>query len=216
MNEKFYKKLQLQTLLEEYRVLSDEIIKRVEFQQRVLNYELIAAGAILSVLVQIALAKGLSIKAYEAIKFFLVISPYVFLFFSWTISRHDVMIISIASYKEHFLKPLIRSITKCPSLFSYEEFMQNIRRDRKEKYGTLAKLEQGVILPILMNFCIMLIYFAGFGIDEYHAIIKPDPLAIIRLFFVITNLFLFVNTTRMSYSIPTHYLNITKPYYEVK
>ncbi|MCF8042783.1 MAG: hypothetical protein K9L20_11820 [Desulfarculaceae bacterium] len=198
----------IEVLLEEYRTLSAEILKRVEFQQRLMNYELITAGAILSILIQIALSSELSGKVLSAVKYFMVLAPYIFLFFSWSFSRHDLMIIELAKYKELVIKPAIRRLVGSAEVLAYEEYLSIFRQERHKKYGVLVKIEQGSVLPLLVGIVLIVVYFIAFISNEIASVRGGDFNSVIRMLLCFGSICLLARTAWLGFVIPRNYIEI--------
>ncbi|MEA1995661.1 MAG: hypothetical protein U9N18_05895 [Campylobacterota bacterium] len=132
--------------LEEYKTLSSQILKRVDFQQRLLNYQLIVTGIIATVGIKLlTLDYTIPINATLA-QYFLLLSPMLFYFFSWSFSNHDTMIVSIARYINVDLRPRIKELVGGKDILRFENFLQNERMHRAKIFGILPVFGEEYLL----------------------------------------------------------------------
>lgn len=161
MNEKgtpSHLRQRLDIHLEDYRTSCNEILTRVEYQQKLLNYQLLAAGVVVGACIRFA-ESGSSTADSLAVRYFLLLSPLVFISFSWSFSNHDMMIQSRARYVQSILKPKIQTLVPAEKVLEWEEFLF---RDRELKTRSLLILLPGgeeYLLPLMLPLILISIYF---------------------------------------------------------
>jgi len=104
--------MRLKVYLEEYKTLSDEILRRIDFQQQLLRYYLILGGliaAIVNIVSSNFISSALNDMSLDFISLFLLLTPMIFISISLYFSRHDIMIISIATYINKNLRQKIKN-----------------------------------------------------------------------------------------------------------
>lgn len=199
--------------LEEYKTLSTQILKRVEFQQKLLNYQLVAAGIVATIGVRfIGLDAGVIINSVSA-RYFLLLSPLVFLFFSWSFSNHDIMIVSLARYINKELRKKIQCLLQGEEVFSFEEFLQQERQIRGEKFGILPVLGEEYLLPLVVPGILLTIYIAFFFFQDLSKMLETKDqilLYISQVVLFIIDMFFFIRTIQLKINVGKNYLRILK------
>lgn len=127
---------------DEYKTLVKGISQRVDFQQKLLNFHLIFL-AITATLI----GKNPSfIFSVDALPFLLII-PIILMFFVWSHTNHDAMIIAYAEFINGELKPKIEKLLQGEKVFEFEQFLKKYRRNR---YSILTILGGEYNLAILI------------------------------------------------------------------
>ncbi len=144
--------------LEEYRSSSNEILRRVEYQQKLLNYQLLAAGVVVGAAIRFAELDSFSGANSIAVRYFLLLSPLVFLCFSWSFSNHDIMIQSVARYIYTVLKPKIEALVPGEKVLEWEEFLVRERRLKQKSFLLLLPGGEEYLLPLILPLILLIIY----------------------------------------------------------
>lgn len=167
--------------MEEYKILSNQILQRVEFQQKLLNYQLLAAGLIATIGIGLFIetessvtmsSKSNIVTSTMSARYFLLLSPMLFFFLSWSFSNHDIMIVSLARYINKDLRPRIRDITGDKDVLHFEDFLQNERRFRAEHFGRLPVLGEEYLLPLVFPIILLGLYLYFFLFDDLLNVLR--------------------------------------------
>ena len=151
--------------LEEYKQLSEEIKLRVDFQQKLTHYQLLSGGIVATIGIRITQLEPEQISQSESVRFYLILSPIIFLVFSWMFSNSDIMIISVAEYINRQLKPKLQKLLNRPDILEFESFMSENRRTLIKRYGLLALFGQEFTMLFILPILFVSIYFFVFHGD---------------------------------------------------
>lgn len=155
---------ELDVNLEEYRNLSDQISKRVDFQQRLLNYQILLVGIIITAGVSL-LSLDYTSSNTISVHYFLLLSPLPFYFLSWSFSNHDIMIVALARYINIDLRPRIKRLIGDKDVLRLEDFLQEERKQRSEEFGILPTLGEEYLLPLVFPAILITLYIFTFSYD---------------------------------------------------
>ena len=155
---------ELDVNLEEYRNLSDQISKRVDFQQRLLNYQILLVGIIITAGVSL-LSLDYTSSNTISVRYFLLLSPLPFYFLSWSFSNHDIMIVALARYINIDLRPRIKRLIGGKDVLRLEDFLQKERKQRSGEFGILPTLGEEYLLPLVFPAILITLYFFTFLYD---------------------------------------------------
>jgi len=197
--------------LEEYKILSDQILKRVEFQQKLLNYQLVAAGIVATIGVRFLGLDANLITDSMSVRYFLLLSPMVFLFFSWSFSNHDIMIVSLARYINKELRIKIQCLLQGEEVLMFEDFLQQERRIRAKKFGILPVLGEEYLLPLVAPGILLTIYIVFFFFHDFLKILEVKKhilLYIPQFVLFIVDIFFLIRTIHLKINVGKNYLRI--------
>lgn len=155
---------ELDVNLEEYRNLSDQISKRVDFQQRLLNYQILLVGIIITAGVSL-LSLDYTSSNTISVHYFFLLSPLPFYFLSWSFSNHDIMIVALARYINIDLRPRIKRLIGDKDVLRLEDFLQEERKQRSEEFGILPTLGEEYLLPLVFPAILITLYIFTFPYD---------------------------------------------------
>jgi len=200
---------QLDIHLEEYKQLSSEIKLRVDFQQKLTNYQLLAAGVIATIGVRITQLELAQIQQSEPVRYYLLFTPIVFLVFSWTFSNNDIMIMAIARYINQQLAKKIGSLASTKDVLAFESYLQNDRRKLIKRYGVLALLGQEFALQFVMPIILLAIYLYLYHADLGELMSRKNfALRLSQSLIILVNIGLFLLTLRLRFKIWKGYQNL--------
>lgn len=193
--------------LEEYKQLSTEIKLRIDFQQKLTNYQLIAAGIIGTIGVRITQLEINQILQSEPVRYYLLFAPLVFLVFSWMFSNNDLMIIALARYISRSLAPKIRSILNYESVLGFEVFLRDDRKTLVRRYGLLALIGQEFTLQFVLPVLFLSIYLYLYSSDLTNvSAINRLP----QVLLLLSNIVLYVLTLKLRFKIWDGYRNLSE------
>jgi hypothetical protein len=168
---------ELDVNLEEYRNLSDQILKRVDFQQKLLNYQILLVGIIITAGVSL-LSLDYTSSNTISVRYFLLLSPLPFYFLSWSFSNHDIMIVALARYVNIDLRPRIKRLIGGKDVLRIEDFLQKERKQRSEEFGILPTLGEEYLLPLVFPAILITLYFFTFPYNDLLGIIDKKEIVI--------------------------------------
>jgi hypothetical protein len=174
--------MKLKVYLEEYKTLSDEISRRVGFQQQLLHYYLILVGMIVAfirfVIVDssnsISSALISSVMSLDYTRLFLLLTPIIFISISLIFSRHDVMIVSIAKYINKDLRPRIKDLTNDENILRWQYFITSERKKTSNLFiMILPSLGEDFLLPFLFPIIFLALYYNynGLAFNIYYTLL---------------------------------------------
>jgi len=136
--------------IEEYKSLRDDILKRTEFQERIINYNIIIIGAFFAFL-----GSHETPKQYN---FLILITPLIFYALGWLYAINDNSTVQAAKYINKYLRPKLIKLLDDPSLLGYENYLYEDRT--KFKKSTFGKIYTSIqsIFSVIIPTCILL-YF---------------------------------------------------------
>ena len=172
----------LEIYMDEYRIISAQISKRVDYQQKLINYQLIAAG----IIVPIALGfLGMETNAKVNsiyFRYFLLLSPIIFLTFCWSFYNHDIHIVSLARYINKELRLKIKTLLNGEDILSYEEFLSKERILTKKRFGMLPSLGKGYLIPLILPAIFLIMYLTIFFFKDLFKFFESRNQIFIYLF----------------------------------
>ena len=211
INQNDFHSQKLNVHLEEYKTLSDQILKRVEFQQKLLNYQLVAAGIVATIGIRFIGLDANVITNSMSARYFLLLSPMIFLFFSWSFSNHDIMIVSLARYINKELRIKIQALLQGEEVLMFEDFLQQERRIRAENFGLLPVLGEEYLLPLVAPLILLIIYIAFFFYQDLSKILETRGHVLLYMpqfvLFVVDVVFL-IRTIQLKIKVGKNYLRI--------
>lgn len=141
----------LQVTLAEFSNITKEILNRVEFQQRLLQYQIVWGGVIVSGIVGL-LRLGVKVDSslFISLLLFTPIPPLILLLSSL---KQDTMIIVLARYKHLVIRPKIQKLLGRKALMNYENF---ITKDRKRSVSLLPLFGEEYLLPLGFAFFLLI------------------------------------------------------------
>ena len=135
----------------------------------------------------------------------------VFLFFSWSFSNHDILIVSLARYINKELRPKIEALLEGEKVFRFENFLQKERRLRAETFGLLPILGEEYLLPLVAPSILLSIYLAIFLPKDLSIILETKNhtlLYISQFALFIIDVFLLIRTINLKIKVGKNYLRI--------
>ena len=166
---------ELDVHLEEYRNLSDEILNRVDFQQRLLNYQILLVGIIITAGVSF-LRLDYTSSTTISVRYFLLLSPLPFYFLSWSFSNHDIMIVALARYINIDLRPRIKGLIGGKDVLRLEDFLREERKQRSKEFGILPTLGEEYLLPLVFPAILIMLYIFTFPYNDLLEITKKESI----------------------------------------
>ena len=156
----------LKFLLEEYRVLANDIQSRVALQHGLFNFLILVAVAVAGLLG--ALLKDDAEAIYrEDMKLCLLFLPTVFAFFVKRHLNHDVNIIDKAAYIHQVLRPKVARALGNRRVLEFEAFLRERRATRTQQFSLFVWLGNEQYLHLLLCFvslvCAYSVFFLGPG-----------------------------------------------------
>ncbi len=153
----------LKIYLEEYKILSEQISKRVDYQQRILRYYIALTGIFVPIL--FALYKK------DFFIYFLLVAPLPYHFFAWSFYNHDIQIVAIARYINLVLKRNIIKIVGNADILQWELFLSKERAFRRDNFGNLIYVGEESLLPMTAPIAFLILsivfiykqFFVSFG-----------------------------------------------------
>lgn len=189
--------------LEEYRNLSDQISKRVDFQQRLLNYQILFVGIIITAGVSL-LNLDYTPSNTISVHYFLLLSPLPFFFLSWSFSNHDIMIVALARYINIDLRPRIKKLIGDKDVLRLEDFLLEERKQRSEKFGIFPTLGEEYLLPLVFPAILITLHIFALPFDIYK---KEIVIYLLHVLFIIDVVFLIL-TIKLRKKAGRNYLRI--------
>jgi len=174
--EKEFRKEIFEIYLEEYKTLRNEILSRIDFRQRVINYQLIFTGIISTLFLNYLKLDNLSDNNPDVtfVKLFLLLSPIFYYAFSWSFASHDIIIATLAKYINKELRPRIIKlckISKNQNILGWDDYLNNDRERTFSSLGVLAYVACEALLPLILPVISLLIYILNFLKIDYNSFI---------------------------------------------
>ncbi len=196
--------------LEEYKQLSSEIKLRIDFQQKLTNYELLAVGIVVTLGVRISQLEPNQIVSSGPVRYFLLLSPLLFLVFSWMFSNIDLMILAAARYIQQYLTPEVRFLLKNNKLLRFEEYMEVNRKTLVQRYGLLPLVGQEFAFQFLLPIIFWAIFIYLYVSDLVELLRGQNKLVRLpEVAVLVCGIWLYIITLRMRFRIFDGYKSIT-------
>jgi hypothetical protein len=196
--------------LEEYKNLSGQISKRVDYQQSLLNYQILLIGIIVTAGVSF-LRLGYPLDSSISVLYFLLLAPLPFYSLSWSFSTHDLNIVRLARYLNRELRPKIKKLIGNRDILLFEEFLGEERKRMRKKFGILPELGEGRLLPPLFPPIILIIVFLIYLVVDLSLIMNQKGIHSYLLpFLFVINIVLIIITMKFSRKVGKDYRRITE------
>ena len=194
--------------LEEYKNLSGQISKRVDYQQSLLNYQILLIGIIVTVAVNF-LRLGYPLDSSIWVPYFLLLASLPFYFLSWSFSTHDINIVRLASYLNRKLRPRIKKLIGNRDILLFEDFLSEERKRMSKKFGILLILGEGRLLPLVFSIILTILYVLFFLVKDLSLIMNQTRIdSCLRLFLLVINAVFIIMTKIFSRKVEKYYRRI--------
>ncbi len=145
-------------LLEEYKRLNNEILKRLDFMDKNIYYQLIVLGATITGII------NLWNSSNQLVQYILLISTFIFYALSAYYSINNLFILRIGIYINKKIRPKLTSMLNDYVLLEFDEFLHNksIKQVKKKKLSKLIEiilLHWTLFIPSLLLFLYTYINF---------------------------------------------------------
>jgi len=194
--------------LEEYKNLSGQISKRVDYQQSLLNYQILLIGIIVTAGVSF-LNLGYALDSSISVLYFLLLAPLPFYSLSWSFSTHDINIVRLARYLNRELRPRIKKLIGNTDILLFEKFLYEERKRRLKKFGILLILGEGRLLPLVFSIILTLLYVLFFLVKDLSLITNQKRIdSYLLLFLLVINIVFIIMTIIFSRKVEKDYRRI--------
>lgn len=193
---------------EEYKLLYEQIVRRVDMQQKLFNYQLIAAGIVATIAIRFIQIDITGIRGYISARYFLLLSPLVFIFFSWAYSNHDIMILALARYINKEVRMRIKSLLDGEDMLCCEDFLQKDRRMRGKNYGLIPIFGGEYLFPIVLPIILLIVYAIIFLYPDLVEILELKNIYYLQLIIFIIDIILIAMTIKLKIRVGKGYLKI--------
>lgn len=172
----------LEIYMDEYRIISAQISRRVDYQQKLINYQLIAAGIIIPIALGfLGMETNAKVNSIY-FRYFLLLSPIIFLTFCWSFYNHDIQIVSLARYINKELRLKIKTLLNGEDILSYEEFLSKERILTKKRFGMFSSLGEGYLIPLILPAILLIMYLTIFFFKDLFKFFESRNQIFIYLF----------------------------------
>ncbi|MCJ7458616.1 MAG: hypothetical protein MUP17_06470 [candidate division Zixibacteria bacterium] len=196
--------------LEEYKNLSGQISKRVDYQQSLLNYQILLIGIIVTAGVSF-LNLGYALDSSISVLYFLLLAPLPFYSLSWSFSTHDINIVRLARYLNRELRPRIKKLIGNRDILLFEDFLSEERKRMRKTFGILPKFGEGRLLLLLFPPVILILLFLISLVMDLSLIMNQKRIDIYRLLFLfVINIVFIIITMKFSIKVGKDYRRITE------
>jgi len=201
---------ELGILLEEYKNISGQISKRVDYQQSLLNYQILLIGIIITAGVSF-LNLGYTSDSSILVRYFLLLAPLPFYSLSWSFSTHDINIVRLARYLNRQVRPRIKKLIGNRDILLFEDFLSEERKRMSEKFGILPKFGEGRLLLLLFPPIILILLFLLSLLVDLSLIMNQKRIHSYSLLFLfVINIVFIIITWKFSIKVGEDYRRITK------
>lgn len=167
INQKGGTSPELSVHLEEYKELRHEILQRVEFQQRFLNYSILSIGVVLG-LISSGGAKCNAV-AFWVVPGALLLFAFMFVLFSFWWSNQDVYLIWLVSYINTELRPKIENTIGGIKVLGWEDFLAEERSKMGYRFIFIPAL--GLEFPLIVT--VVLLVIVAYLVCAHNSWIEP-------------------------------------------
>jgi hypothetical protein len=151
--------------LEEYKILSSDIMKRIDLQHKNLSLHLVFLSAIAGYLFNYGIKNGFKSITDSEILILVAIAPLVSQVFTWRHIDHDSNIIDKANYIETVVSRNLNRLLKQNGLLGFERYLDRSRKRRVGSVGLFALL--GNDHAITITYALVYLTLGWFIIFQY-------------------------------------------------
>jgi len=204
------KRLKLKLYFEEYKILYEQIVRRVDMQQKLFNYQLIAAGIVVTIAIKYLGVDAVEKSEYIFARYFLLLTPMIFIFFSWSYYNHDIMILSLAKYINKEVRIRIKNLLDGEDMLCCEDFLQKERRMKIKNYGIIPILGEEYLLPLALPAILLIVYTAIFFYNDLKELLEweKDAIYFVQLIIFYIDIMLITMTLDLKIKVGKGYLKI--------
>jgi len=178
-------------LLEEYKRINDEILKRVDYCDKNINYQFILLGIVATGITAILNSTQLSNSLVE-VKYILLIAPIIFNLLGFYYSINNMYTFKISQYITNHIKPRLTEILNTEAILGFDHYIQvEVFKKAKEsnKAVTLIVLQWTLSIPIILLGAYAFLEFSG-----------PDKSKFtVQLFLLIVNVILITISIKINF-----------------
>lgn len=149
-------KLKCDVILEEYRRLNEEILKRIDFYDKNISYQFVLLGIVASAITAILAkdpAKALA-HSIVIVQYILLVSPIVFYFLGFYNSINNMYTFKIAHYITTHIQPRMAELLNTDSILGYEQYIQRDVFQHTRKSKRILReivLQWTLVIPVLLT-----------------------------------------------------------------
>lgn len=154
------KKIECDVLLSEYKRLNDEIMKRIDFYDKNINYQFILLGIVVSVISAMTKKEG----SIVPIQYILLTAPLVFYFLSFYNAINNMYTFKIAHYISDHIRPRLSELLGTDHILNYDNYIQrNIFQTarKKNRLVTFIVLQWTLLIPVSLLIGYFFLYING-------------------------------------------------------
>jgi hypothetical protein len=193
--------------LEEYKNLSSQVSRRVDFQQSLLNYQILLIGIIVTAGVSF-LSLGYTLNSGVSVLYFLLLAPLPFYLLSWSFSTHDINIVRLARYLNRELRPRIKNLIGNRDVLLFEDFLCEERKRARRRFGIFPELSEGRLLPLLFPFIILFLLIISLVMDLSQIMHQKRIDTCLLLCLLVINIVFIIITINFSRKVGKEYRRI--------
>lgn len=146
------KKLQCDALLNEYKRINDEIIKRLDYLDKNLNYQFVLLGIVGTAITAIQ-SKVQPDQALLQTKYILLISPIIFSLLGFYYSINNMYTFKISQYIIHNIRPKLNELLGVSFLLGYDSYIQSeifMKAEQDSKAVRFIVLQWTIAIPLIL------------------------------------------------------------------
>jgi len=118
-------KQECQVLLEEYKRLTNEISKRLDYCDKNISYQFVLLGIVVTAITAIVTKKdGTYAENLPLIQYILLVSPIVFYFLGFYYSINNMFILKIGQYITTHIKRRFSKLLNSDDILEFENYFQ--------------------------------------------------------------------------------------------
>ena len=178
-------------LTEEYKRINDEILKRIDYLDKNINYQFVLLGIVATAIGAVWHNHDLA-NPLEQTKYILLISPIIFNLLGFYYSINNMYTFKISQYITNYIKPKLDELLGTNFILGYDHYIQSevFKKARKSsKAVSFIVLQWTISIPLILLGSYLFLKFSG----------TTENLFGIQLFLLVVNVILLILSVRINF-----------------
>jgi hypothetical protein len=186
-----FQKIQCNVLIEEYKRINDEILKRIDYLDKNVNYQFILIGIVCTAITAVQ-SKSDPDRALNQTKYILLVAPIIFSLLGFYYSINNMYTFKIAQYIIMHIRPKLNELLGVNFTLGYDSYIQSevfINARKSSKAVLVIVLQWTISIPIILILSYIVLRFSG----------QAKLILDLQLFLLLINLVLLIFSVKINF-----------------
>lgn len=158
-----FEKKECDFLMEEYKRINEEILKRIDYCDKNINYQFILLGIVASGITAVLNTKNPN-NSITQVEYILLISPIIFNLLGFYYSINNMYTFKISQYITGHIKPRLEKLLNTDFVLGFDQYIQSKvfkKAKKSKKFITLIVLQWTLSIPSILLIAFVILKLAG-------------------------------------------------------